>query len=330
MLQRAELDALLIATPSHFHFEHARQALHAGIHVLVEKPMCMTSAEAQALVSLADARGLVLMAGHTFLYSDLVHEVKRRIDTGELGDVLYLYSQRLNLGRVRHDVDALWNFAPHDISIASFLLDAWPQTVNARGASLLPSGNGNADVAFFQMEFGGGCFMGGHVSWLDPQKSRRMVVVGTEKMLVYDDVDSQRHIQIYDKSVAVEFQSAFADFSEFKTRIRAGDLVIPCVRTTEPLSQEIEHFVRCIEGRETPRTDGKHGAMVVAVLEAMSESMARGGERIVVGKERPRGAVVSEKSAASLASGLTPPRAPQTIAPTRPARWGAARAPWLP
>jgi len=231
----------------------------------------------------ATAHDRVLMVGHTFLYSNLVHEVKRRIDDGQLGEVLYLYSQRLNLGRVRRDVDALWNFAPHDVSITCFLLDAWPATVNASGASFIHPGSTIADVAFFQMSFDDGRFMGGHVSWLDPQKLRRMVVVGTEKMLVYDDVDSSHHIQIYDKSVAVEFQSGFADFSDFRTRIRAGDLVVPNIRLVEPLSVEIEHFAHCIESGETPRTDGTHGLRVVAALEAMSRSMANGGAAMRVG-----------------------------------------------
>lgn len=301
LLEAANLDAVIIASPSHDHFAQAHQALEAGLHVLVEKPMCMTTEQALSLVALADARGLVLMVGHTFLYSNLVHEVKRRIDAGELGDVLYLYSQRLNLGRVRQDVDALFNFAPHDVSITAFLLDAWPHTVNARGASLIQPGSGHADVAFFQMAFDDGRFMAGHVSWLDPQKLRRMVVVGTEKMLVYDDVDSAHHIQIYDKSVAVEFQSDSDNFSDFRTRIRAGDLVVPNVRLVEPLGVEIDHFAGCIENGQTPRTDGLHGARVVSVLEAMSISMANSGAATTVEFELPTSCVSRISSAAGVA-----------------------------
>ena len=282
LLAGSRLDAVVIASPSHLHFEQSRSALEAGLHVMVEKPMSMTSQQAKTLVALARDRGRVLMVGHTFLYSNLVHEVKRRIDAGELGNVLYLYSQRLNLGRVRHDVDALWNFAPHDISITSFLLDGWPHAVSARGASFIQQADGIADVAFFQMDFDDGPFMAGHVSWLDPQKVRRMVVVGTEKMLVYDDIDTLHHIQIYDKSIAVEFQAGSRDFCDFRTLTRAGDLAVPNIRLVEPLSEEISHFARCLVDGSTPRSDGVHGLRVVCVLEAMSKSMQAGGANVNV------------------------------------------------
>ncbi len=277
MLNDSRLDAIIIATPPSLHFEQAKSAIEAGLHVLVEKPVCTTSAEARRLTTLAETHGRVLMVGHTFLYSNLVHEVKRRIESGELGDVRCIYSQRLNLGRVRQDVDALWNFAPHDISIVSFLLDAWPRTVNARGAGFVQQPRQIADVAFFQMDFDGGRLMGGQVSWLDPQKVRRMVVVGSEKMLVYDDVDTQHHIQIYDKSVELQFQGATRDFCDFGTRVRAGDLLVPNIALTEPLGVEIGHWAECIRKGKRPLTDGTNGQRVVSVLEAMSRSMAAGG-----------------------------------------------------
>ena len=184
MIEDMGLDAVLVASPPRLHYRQARMAIEAGLDVLVEKPMCMTSEHAGALVALARDRGRVLMVGHTFLYSNLVHEVKRRIDSGELGEILYIYSQRLNLGRVRNDVDALWNLAPHDISITAFLLDAWPHSASARGSSFIQKANAIADVAFFQMDFDHDRIMSGHVSWLDPQKVRKMVVVGSRKMLV--------------------------------------------------------------------------------------------------------------------------------------------------
>ncbi|MCH7597303.1 MAG: Gfo/Idh/MocA family oxidoreductase [Planctomycetes bacterium] len=282
MLGDRRLDAVIVASPPCFHFDQAKKAIDAGLHVLVEKPMCKLRKEAQELVRLADGAGRVLMAGHTFLYSNLVHEVKRCIDSGELGDVMYIHSQRLNLGRVRRDVDAMWNFAPHDISITCYLLDAWPQRVNARGASFIQRADDIADVAFFQMDFADGRMMGGHVSWLDPQKVRRMVIVGSEKMLVYDDVDSLRHIQVYDKSVEVEFQSTAKNFPDFRTRIRAGDLRIPTIGLVEPLGVEISHFAECIETGAAPRSDGRNGLHVVCVLEAMAESMVKGGAVVEV------------------------------------------------
>lgn len=282
MIAAGGIDAVVVASPSRLHFRHARTALQAGCDVFVEKPMCMTAVEGRELLARADAKRRVLMVGHTFLYSNLVHEVKRRIDSGVLGDVLCVYSQRLNLGRVRSDVDALWNFAPHDVSITAFLLDAWPETVNAHGGCFIQREAGIADVAFFQMDFARGCMMGGHVSWLDPQKVRRMVVVGSERMLVYDDVDSTQHIQVYDKSVQAKFQEGHSSFAEFQGNVRAGDLVIPNVRLAEPLAVEIDHFVQCVETRQRPRTDGVNGLRVVCVLEAMSKSMRNGGARINV------------------------------------------------
>jgi predicted dehydrogenase len=179
-------------------------------------------------------------------------------------------------------VDALWNFAPHDISIVGYLLDDWPVTVNARGAGFIQRGEGIADIAFFQMDYPKNRFVSGHVSWLDPQKVRRMVVVGSEKMLVYDDVDSERHIQIYDKCVEREFQSSAADFCDFRTKVRAGDLCIPNVRLVEPLGVELAHFVECIRTGAAPRSDGENGLRVIGVLEALSRSMRTGGTRVEV------------------------------------------------
>lgn len=282
LIEDTGLDAIIIASPPALHYEQARLAIEAGLDVMVEKPMCMTGAEAQKLVALAADRQRVLMVGHTFLYSNLVHEVKRRIDSGELGHVLYMYGQRLNLGRVRRDVDALWNLAPHDISITSYLFDAWPESVSARGSSFIQKQDAIADVAFFQMDFERDRIMSGHVSWLDPQKVRKMVVVGSEKMLVYDDLDSQRHVQIYDKSVAVEFQSGTQDFCDFRTRTRAGDLVVPQIGLVEPLGVEVAHFADCVRDRTTPRTDGIHAMWVINVLEAMSQSMREAGANVPV------------------------------------------------
>jgi predicted dehydrogenase len=282
LLDDRRIEALVIASPPRAHFAQALAAIETGRHVLVEKPMCMTPAEGLTLVERADAASLVLMVGHTFLYSNIVHEVKRRIDSGALGDIRCIYSQRLNLGRVRRDVDALWNFAPHDISITRFLLGDWPTRVNARGASFIQRDAGVADVAFFQMDFAAGQMMAGHVSWLDPQKVRRMVVVGSERMLVYDDVDTQHPIQIYDKSVEVEFQSATRDFSDFVTRTRAGDLVIPHITLVEPLGEEIAHFAHCVRTGAEPRTDGRDGLRVVCVLDALTRSMKAAGAPVDV------------------------------------------------
>ena len=276
------MDAVIIASPACLHFEHARSALKAGFHVLVEKPLATRSQDAAELVRLAEQNGRILMVGHTFLYNNLVEEVKRRIDAGDLGDIRYMYGQRLNLGRVRSDVDVLWNLAPHDISIANFLQDARPLSVNARGASYVQVERNIADVAFFQMGYAGGQLFSGHVSWLDPQKIRRIVVVGSERMLVYDDMDASRHIQLYDKRVELEFQSPMQNFADFTTRVTAGDLVIPNIRLKEPLTVELEHFAASVRDGHRPRSDGRAGLELVCILEAMSASMEQGGAMLDV------------------------------------------------
>ena len=277
------IDAVVLATPSHLHYEHARATLEAGKHVLVEKPLAHTVAEGTELVAAAEAQGLTLMVGHTFLYNNIVHEVRRRIDSGELGDVLYAYAQRLNLGRFRRDSDVVWTLAPHDVSILNYWFGAVPVQVSARGMVLIHKDTEIPEVAFCQLDYPDGRIAHLHLSWLDPQKRREIVVVGSDKMLIYDDINSDRHIQIYDKSVAVDFQGELKDFADFSTRVRAGDLVVPNIRLQEPLATEVEAFVEAVATGKPPPTDGRHGLEVVAILEAISDSMARDGEIVDVG-----------------------------------------------
>lgn len=276
------VDAVVIATPASLHFGHARRALLAGKHVLVEKPLCTNTADAAELCRLAEAGGRVLLVGHTYLYNNLVHEVKRRIESGQLGRVRYLCSRRLNLGRVRTDVDALWNLAPHDVSIACCLLDGLPKSVSAYGWSYLQTERNIADVCFYQMEFEDGVAAAGHVSWLDPQKERTTVVVGSERMLVYDDMNASRHLQVYDRGVEMQFQAPLNAYSDFAARVRSGDLNIPNVRMVEPLAVETAHFLDCIRTGQRPRTDGWAGLDILCILETMSRSMSDGGRMLPV------------------------------------------------
>ncbi|HRX86931.1 MAG TPA: Gfo/Idh/MocA family oxidoreductase, partial [Phycisphaerae bacterium] len=183
---------------------------------------------------------------------------------------------------VRQDVDALWNLAPHDISIANYLLGASPVSVNARGACYVQKRRGLSDVSFFQMDYPGGELVNGHVSWLDPQKVRRTVVVGSERMLVYDDMDTSRHIQLYDKRVELDFQAPLADYADFAARLRAGDLVIPNIKLREPLAAEIEHFAECVRTGAEPITSGRSGLELVCILEALSQSLAERGAAVDV------------------------------------------------
>ena len=275
VLASDDVDAVVIATPAALHFQMVRQALLAGKHALVEKPLAMTSAESRELAELAKSRDLVLMVGHTFLYNAAVRKVRQYIVDGELGDVLYLYSQRLNLGRVRKDVNALWNFAPHDISIILYLLGARPSSVAAQGfAYLQPS---IADVVFCNLTFPDGRAAHLHISWLDPLKVRRMTVVGTQKMAVYDDTSSDAKIALYDRGMesipTAQSPKDFANFAEYQLLPRRGDVVIPAFKFPEPLQTQCAHFVECVRNGQTPLTDAMHGLAVVEVLEAAQRSM---------------------------------------------------------
>ncbi len=281
-LRSPEIDAVVVATPAASHYALASEALSAGRHVFVEKPLALSSKECRDLVKLAEARDLRLMVGHTFEYNPAVLKAKRLIDDGELGQIYYLYSQRLNLGIVRPDINALWNLAPHDVSIIRFLLARDPIAVSARGYAYLQ--HGIPDVAFLDLEFESGVAAHIHVSWLDPGKVRRVTVVGDRKMLVYDDVNLDARIQLYDKGISPATLNAslgeWSTFGEFQFIQRAGDLLIPKVDGTEPLALECRHFVDCVRDGCRPRTDGENGWRVVRVLEAADISLREGGRRV--------------------------------------------------
>ena len=268
------IDAVVLATPVHTHFKLASAALQAGKHTFVEKPLARTSAEARQLVELADARDLILMVGHVFLYNAAVRKVKEFIDTGELGEIYYIYAQRLNLGIVRQDVNALWNFAPHDISIINYWLDGAPVNVDAHGYAYLQPGI--EDVVFMNLEYAGGQAAGVHVSWLDPNKVRRMTVVGSKKMVVYDDVSPDAKIKLFDKGVDRKPGNglgSYATFGEFQLLLRAGDLLVPKIKFTEPLRAECQAFVDAMRTGQPPLADGRNGLAVVEVLEAADRAM---------------------------------------------------------
>lgn len=269
------VDAVVIATPARTHFTLAQDALRAGKHVFVEKPLAMSIAEARTLVDLAAAQGRVLMVGHVFEYNPAVHYIKQAMASGELGEVFYLYSRRVNLGRVQSDVNALWSIAPHDISIALFLLDRLPEAVTCQGASCL---NGVVeDVIFLTLHFPGNVLCHIHVSWLDPSKVREMTVVGSRKMIVYDDVSAEGKVRIYDKGV---YRKGDPIYGEFQYRLHSGDILIPRIDMREPLQLECAHFVDCIRSGQRPQTDGENGLRVVAVLTAGQRSLDQGGGKV--------------------------------------------------
>jgi len=280
LLGDAKLDAIVLATPVATHFELAAAAIAAGKHVLVEKPLAVSTSQCRELVTRADAAKLILMTGHVFLFNSAVRVVKKYIDEGSLGRIYYVYSQRLNLGVVRRDVNALWNFAPHDISILNYWLGAAPLGVNARGFSYLQSDV--EDVVFMSLDYPGGIGANVHISWLDPRKIRRMTVVGSEKMVVYDDTSAEARIMLYDKGFTKQALGNFENFSEFQLLLRAGDVLIPKLDYSEPLQIECRHFVDCIQTGKRPMTDGEEGLRVVAALEAADRSIRDGGRRVEV------------------------------------------------
>lgn len=276
------VDAVVIATPIPTHYALADRLLQAGKHVLVEKPLAGTAAECVQLIDRAERTGRLLMVGHVFEYSAAVRAVKQHIDSGDLGRVLYVYSQRVNLGRIQRDTNALWSFAPHDVSILNYWFGQAPDRVSARGFSCLQTGV--EDVVFVTLEYPNGVGAHLHLGWLDPRKVRLMTIVGSKKMLVYDDVSPDAKIQIYDKGVTPppHLKEAPGTFAEFQVLLRVGDLTIPTLKFSEPLQVECQHFIDCIQRGERPLTDGQSGLRTVKVLEAAAESLRQDGTPITL------------------------------------------------
>jgi predicted dehydrogenase len=265
MLADETLDAVVIATPVPTHYELARSALAAGVNVLVEKPPAMRAVEMDALVGLAAERDLVLMPGHLLLYHPGVQELKALIDAGELGDVLCVYGNRQNLGIVRTNENALWSLGVHDLSVILHLLDEEPAEAVAHGRDFLTPGV--EDVVFCYLRFPSGKVAHMHLSWLDPHKMRRLTVVGRDKMAVFDDMELERKVTIYDKAPWKHAET----YGEWQTR--SGDIFIPKIATSEPLRLECEHFLRLTGGDGDRQKVARDGAMVVRALERLTESL---------------------------------------------------------
>lgn len=273
VLDDPEVDAVIIATPAEFHYAQAEKALRMGKHVFVEKPLATSVAEVEALEKLADKNNLVVMAGHTFIYNAAVRYVKRMIDNGDLGDIRYIYTQRLNLGRIRSDIDALWNFAPHDISIIQYWLDdPEPLAVKRVGMDFIQ--NGIEDVVFLNLVYPN-VLANIHVSWLDPQKVRKIIIVGSKKMVIYDDIADGK-IAIYDKGIDKKaILGKDMDFDQPRPQqfsYRSGDIHMPKINFLEPLRTEAEHFVSCILNSEPPITGIPHAKQVISILERATDT----------------------------------------------------------
>jgi predicted dehydrogenase len=270
VLKDKDVHAVVIATPVSTHFDLAVKALEAGKHILVEKPIATSVAEVDEIGRIARDRNLVVMAGHTFLYNAAVRYAKKLIDSGELGEIRYIYSQRLNLGRIRSDVDALWNFAPHDISIIQYWLgDPEPVSVMKRGIDYIQ--DNIDDVVFMNICYPGKVMANIHVSWLDPRRLRQMTVVGSRKMIVYDN-DAESKIALYDKGI--DRKAVLGHHMDYDTpRVqsfnhREGDIVLPRIDFPEPIKVEIDHYIDCIEKGTECLSGIDHARKVVRILAA--------------------------------------------------------------
>jgi predicted dehydrogenase len=283
ILNDPELDALAIATPVRFHFDMAKAALAAGKHVFIEKPMCRTRAEGEELVAFAEKNDRVIMVGHTFLFSPAVRRMKEIIDAGDLGEVQYIAARRLNLGLFQKDINVAWDLAPHDISILLHLLGELPVSVSCQGSSHVT--RGIEDVTMMHLGFRKNRCAFIHNSWLDPKKVRQMTVVGSQRMIVYDDTEPLEKLKIYD--ARVEVPPHYDTFAEFTYSYHYGDAYVPYIKQDEPLKLECQHFIDCIRNQEVPLTGGRLGLEVVKILEAASNSLRQHGAAVSLAAPLP-------------------------------------------
>jgi len=277
VFRRDDVQAVIIATPPTSHYELAMAAVEAGKDVFVEKPLVLNSADGEILVRAAEESGRILMVGHIMVHHPVSIQLRNYIQTGELGRIYYIYARRVNLGKVRDIENAMWSFAPHDISLVTFLLDKRPDRVSAVGHAYLQ--DGIEDVAFVTMHFPDGTLAHIHTSWLDPHKDRNLTIVGSKKMVSFDDTQATEKIKVFDKGVNTG--QDYTTYGEYLA-LRTGDIVIPKVDTTEPLSLECRHFLECVRTRTRPRSDGRAGLEVLRVLEAAQQSMDSGGTPIAL------------------------------------------------
>jgi predicted dehydrogenase len=265
LLDDPELDAIVLATPVSTHAELAVAVAQAGKHCFVEKPLATTVADAQRAVDAAQRAGRVLMVGHLLEYHPAVDRLKELLDGGELGELYYVYGNRLNLGQLRADENALWSLGAHDVSVVLALIDEEPIECLAHGSSYVREGV--EDVVFCYLRFGSGAVAHLHLSWLDPHKERRLTVVGSKRMATFDDMQIEGKLTVYDKG----FDEDTRSWGEYIAR--SGDIYSPRIPSVEPLRLECEHFVQCIRTGATPRSDGRSGLRVVRVLEALQDSL---------------------------------------------------------
>jgi predicted dehydrogenase len=276
VLQDPEVNGIVIASSAASHYSLARQGLMADKDLLVEKPMALSLKEAEEMLGMAKERNRILMVGHLLLYHPVVDRLKEMVRSGELGEIYYIYTQRVNLGVIRQDENALLSFAPHDLSVILHLVEEQPVMVSAHGASYIQKEI--EDVVFVSLRFSGGKMANIHLSWLDPHKMRKITIVGSKKMVVFDDVEASEKLKIYDKGVR---SPSYDTYGEYLT-LRFGDITIPTIKMVEPLRTEASHFIQCIETRREPKTGGQDGVEVVKILSAAQKSLKEGGNPVAL------------------------------------------------
>jgi predicted dehydrogenase len=283
VLSDPEVDAVIVATPTSTHAELSLAALEAGKHVLCEKPLAFTTGECDRVIEAAETAGRILMVGHTFIFNPAVRRMKELVGNGVVGDIRYCHSARTGLGPIRSDVNALWDLAPHDVSIILDLFDREPLEVMAVGESYLQEGT--EDVVFVSLRLEGHILANLHLSWIDPFKTRRLTVIGERQMLVFDDVATDEKLRLYDRGASYETTAAAArgaEYGEYRAIVRDGDILIPKVSPSEPLKEQTAHFLDCCENGLHPETDGAAARRVVAVLEAATGSLEARGEVVEI------------------------------------------------
>jgi predicted dehydrogenase len=314
LIECKSLDAVVVATPVGTHHALALAALQAGKHVFVEKPLARSVAECEDLIRESTRRGLTLMVGHTFLYSPVVRRIKEIVDRGDIGDIRYIASRRLNLGLYQKDINVTWDLAPHDISIILYILEETPLSVNCRGSAHVTPGV--EDVTLLNLEFRRQRSAQIHSSWLDPRKVREMTIVGSRRMIVYDDVTPHEKLRIFD--TRVETPPHYDTFAEFHYSYHYGDVYAPYIKQEEPLKVECQHFLDCIRTRQEPLSGGRQALEMVRILEAASRSLKNQGAPVSLAEaEEPVPVLIKPTNGR--------PRAGATAGRVHPARNGAGK-----
>ena len=276
ILKDPRIDAVVVATPTHTHYPLVKESLLSGKDVLCEKPLCLREIEARELIRIARQKKRILMVGHVFLFNSGIQKMRDLIRKKQCGRLYYLHSERTNLGPFRTDVNAVWDLAAHDVSIFNYLLNSMPIEVSARGGAYLQQKI--EDVAFISLVYPQEVLVNIHVSWLDPRKVRQMTVVGTKRMVIWDDLDHVGPVRIYDRQVVPRYY--YETFGEFQLLAKEGTITIPKINLHEPLKEQAVHFVNCIKFRKQPLTDGRAGLSVIRVLLGIQKSLNRKGAPI--------------------------------------------------